>query len=431
MSAPLRIDVKGWCPGALQPMESGDGLIVRLRPKAGVFSLSEWSVLAEAAAEFGNSHLDLTRRANVQIRGINSETLPPLLARLDAAGLIDDSAAVEAVRNIMLSPLSGIDATETADLRSLALALAAALAREPDLFQLAAKFGFVLDGGGSASMQDDHADIRLLALDAMTLAIGFDSADETVWVGHAPIERAVEYVVRLARLFLHHRSPTVSRFRHLSDDRRHALVAAAAASLAPLPAAFTRVRADARRPIGLIAATGAAWVAGVGVPFGQITVDELSALIKPAAAAEAVEMRLSPWRILYVPCGSRAAAESVLACAEREGFPTQADTPLLRFAACPGAPWCRSAAGETRAVARGLAAAWPGALANRSIHLSGCRKGCAAPQPSHLTLVAEAGGFAVITNGRASDQPLARIDNAALSADPARLFSLLDGAGNA
>ena len=30
--------VKGWCPGAYQPMVSGDGLIVRIRPKFAEFS---------------------------------------------------------------------------------------------------------------------------------------------------------------------------------------------------------------------------------------------------------------------------------------------------------------------------------------------------------------------------------------------------------
>ncbi len=436
MSVPPRVDVKGWCPGALRPMDSGDGLVVRVRPRAGAFSLAEWALLAGAAAEFGNSHLDLTRRANVQIRGVTSETLPLLQARLDAADLIDDSAAAEAVRNIMLSPLTGLDVAEAVDLRPAALALADALARAPDLHLLAAKFGFVLDGGGTASMQNDRADIRLLALDAVTLAVGFDTSDETVWVGYGPVDRAVEYAVRLAQLFQCHGSPDGSpteagRVRHLADNRRRALVTAAARCLAPLPAGFTGLRADVLRPIGLIAGTGAAWVAGVGVPFGQMTVAEMTTLIEAAVAARAVEMRLSPWRILYVPCESRAAAESVLACAERQGFPTRTDAPLLRFAACPGAPRCSSAAGETRAVARGLADAWPNALSHITVHVSGCRKGCAAPHHSDLTLVAEDGGFAVITTGRAADQPLAYFDGAALASDPARLFSLLDGVGHA
>ena len=32
MSEPV---IRGWCPGALRPMESGDGWVVRIRPIAG------------------------------------------------------------------------------------------------------------------------------------------------------------------------------------------------------------------------------------------------------------------------------------------------------------------------------------------------------------------------------------------------------------
>ena len=32
---------KGWCPGALRPMRSGDGLIVRLRPSCGELSAAQ------------------------------------------------------------------------------------------------------------------------------------------------------------------------------------------------------------------------------------------------------------------------------------------------------------------------------------------------------------------------------------------------------
>ena len=28
-------EIKGWCPGALRPMQSGDGLVTRIRPPLG------------------------------------------------------------------------------------------------------------------------------------------------------------------------------------------------------------------------------------------------------------------------------------------------------------------------------------------------------------------------------------------------------------
>ncbi len=42
-------DVKGWCPGIIRPMASGDGLIVRVRPRCGAFSLETAAVLADLA----------------------------------------------------------------------------------------------------------------------------------------------------------------------------------------------------------------------------------------------------------------------------------------------------------------------------------------------------------------------------------------------
>ena len=63
-------EIKGWCPGARRPMPSGDGLIARVRPHGGCLPVTALEHLADAAARFGNGQIDLTRRANLQIRGI-------------------------------------------------------------------------------------------------------------------------------------------------------------------------------------------------------------------------------------------------------------------------------------------------------------------------------------------------------------------------
>ncbi len=122
-----RAPVRGSCPGALRPMESGDGLIVRVRPHAGRISLDVAAKLAEAAARFGNGEIDLTRRANLQIRGVTPETLEPLQQALDGLGLLDASAGAEATRNIVVSPLAGVDPTELINVTPLALDLEARL----------------------------------------------------------------------------------------------------------------------------------------------------------------------------------------------------------------------------------------------------------------------------------------------------------------
>ena len=86
--------VKGWCPGARRPMLSGDGLIVRVRPHGGSLPVAALSALADAASRFGNGQIDLTRRANLQIRGVTEQALEPLWDALASLDLLDDSAAM-------------------------------------------------------------------------------------------------------------------------------------------------------------------------------------------------------------------------------------------------------------------------------------------------------------------------------------------------
>jgi sulfite reductase beta subunit-like hemoprotein len=62
---------------------------------------------------------------------------------------------------------------------------------------------------------------------------------------------------------------------------------------------------------------------------------------------------------------------------------------MLRVIACPGAPACSSAWGETRALARRLSARL---APDRTLHVSGCSKGCASSEPADITIVHAADG---------------------------------------
>ena len=52
MTAPV---VKGYCPGALRPMMSGDGLVVRVRPFNGRLRRAQADGIATLAAAHGNA----------------------------------------------------------------------------------------------------------------------------------------------------------------------------------------------------------------------------------------------------------------------------------------------------------------------------------------------------------------------------------------
>ena len=86
-----RPDAKGWCPSAYVPMLTGDGLLVRIKPAYGRLTSTALLKLAELADEYGNGILDLTSRANLQIRGVSERNYPALLTSLKDNGLIRSS----------------------------------------------------------------------------------------------------------------------------------------------------------------------------------------------------------------------------------------------------------------------------------------------------------------------------------------------------
>ena len=162
--------VKGWCPGALRPMPSGDGLVLRVRPHGSRPTVEQALALAGLAEAHGNGLIDLGTRAHVQLRGLREDALPQVPAALAAPGLLDPDAETEARRNILTTPCR--EGPETPE---LVAALEPALADGP---ALPPKFGFAVDSGAAAVLGGDSADIRIergprgliLRADGMVLA---------------------------------------------------------------------------------------------------------------------------------------------------------------------------------------------------------------------------------------------------------------------
>src|SRR4051794_6241763 len=147
--------VKGWCPGALRPMQSGDGLVVRVRPFGGRLDAAQISGLAHLAERHGNGLVDVTSRANLQIRGVNETSHRLLLEGLAQLALLDLDADTESRRNILVTPFwRAGDATQ-----SLAAELEEALA--DSTLELPTKFGFAIDDGTSRVLAGDSADVRI------------------------------------------------------------------------------------------------------------------------------------------------------------------------------------------------------------------------------------------------------------------------------
>jgi precorrin-3B synthase len=385
MTGAATLAVRGWCPGAARPMASGDGLLVRLRPPRGALPVAGARALADAASRFGNGHIDLTRRAGLQLRGVTQATHPALLEALSSAGLWSSDAGPR----ILLSPLAGIDPGELVDLRPLANALA----RAPALQDVPPKFTITLDGGGLLSLAGEAADIRL---------------------------RAVARAGRPVIVITHSRHPGESR-----DPSARALEVAAWIPAFAGMTTFVEHHSDRRvsgegfthPPIGLVDLGAGRFAVGIAAPFGRIEAGQLALLAGRVEEAGAPDLRLSPWRALYAAVEGRACGEALVRAAASAGLIVDPGDPLLRIAACPGAPACPSASVDTRADARRLAG-----LVAGTVHVSGCAKGCARSEPADLVLVGTAGRYGIVRGGTARDAPVA-------FARPAELAALLAGEG--
>jgi len=411
---------KGWCPGALAPMLSGDGYIFRLRLTNGILSFERAKIFADLARRFGNGAFDLSARANLQMRGVPGEKIEALQDALRALGLLDANVRAEAVRNVVPSPLAGFDPSAPFDARPLVAALEALLSHEKTLHELPAKFGFSVDGGGRLPLDGVTTDIAFAAIPddptILDLRLGGQFA------GVVAPENLCAAAEGLARNFLRLRGP---------DRRMGALVERL--GLAPLLEGVAAVtpRASEAGVAGSDPAyekilgaqrCGAKSFVGGGLLFGRIEADALEFLAQQAQTFGAAELRLTPWRAILAVGLEPAAADQLAARLSVSGFLLDAQDSRLAFAACPGAPACPSARGDVRALALALAPHW--SAQGGRVHISGCAKGCALNAPA-VTFVAEGEGYALVEHGLAREKPSARgLDLAAMQA---RLISLAQG----
>jgi precorrin-3B synthase len=397
---------KGWCPGALKPMETGDGLLARVRAPRGRLSLDQAAALADAAIACGNGAIGLTARANLHLRGLSEATLADLHARLEDAGLIDADPEVERLRNIIASPLDDVDPEALLDLGPSVAALERRLTEDANLRRLPAKFSFVLDALGRLPLGDVEADIRFEASRDGALA-AFLAGDDALAARCAPVE-AGDVAARLGFAFL-----ALAGAGEAAPGRMRALVERTGASAVfaeahcqTMPSARSQRRAELRDMIG-VREFGAAFVIGAAAPFGEIEAARLKALIERARALGASGLRLTPWRAFLIIGLDRRGAESLVHLMTELGFIVDADDPRLRVAACPGAPACMHGHRSVRDDATRWAHLLPkgdGVI----VHVSGCAKGCARPNATAATLTATATGYDLILGARAGDPPVRR-----------------------
>jgi len=389
MSAPT---IRGWCPSAYKPMASGDGLVVRVKPPMGELTPVQARGLAGLAEQLGNGLIDLTSRANLQIRGVGDEGHADLIEGLGEVGLLDDDAGVEARRNIITDPFcSGEDRTTQDDtVRHLTEGL-----RDPEFARLPSKFGFVIDTGEERQLADVSGDIRIERGDGGLIV----RADGMVTGRPASNpEEATNLALDLTRWFIASRGVgTDGRGRmakHVASGARLPLSLSGDAvpnriATPPEPGPFQNGQL-------------------IGAAFGQLTPNDLFLLSEAASP-----LRITPWRMVFLPGLTKTDGLH-----DQTSLVITPNDPRLRVFACTGATGCPQATVKTRTIAHHLA---PHVPENATLHVSGCAKGCAHPNSATFSLVGRDGRFDLVRDGRPWDDPVRR------GIDPSQVVNLING----
>ncbi|MEU6326258.1 precorrin-3B synthase [Streptomyces sp. NPDC047049] len=446
---PLR-DRGDACPGALRLHQAADGHLARIRLPAGDLTVRQATALADAADLLGDGHLSLTSRGNAELRGLAEDCGGRLAALLRDAGLLP-SERHERIRNILASPLAGLDRHTPSDVRRWARELDALLCASESATALSGRFLFVLDDGrgdvaalgGDVSLLAERAGDEAGPAGGALLRVGDDPAALRIAGPDAP--RAA---LTAAEAFLTAAAASGSgawrvrelpdghglRARDVAEALRSAGIEAAYVAGAPAPGArtsppdapsfappygdsATAPYADSAAP-GIVEGPDGDRALSVLAPLGRLSVAQWRLLTAIAGADGSGALRLTPWRGIVLPGLPAATAPDRLAELTAAGLITDPASPWHRLGACTGRPGCAKSRTDVRADATAAVAAGttvpdeappgspplgvpvspegaPVSPLGVPVYWSGCERRCGHPHGTWVDVLATAEGYRV------------------------------------
>jgi precorrin-3B synthase len=391
------------CPGLLRIVPALDGGICRIKLAGGSITSDQARAVASAAQTCAHGVIEATNRGNLQIRGIGSGQ-QELIELLLTAGLGPKNPESDDVRNLMLSPLAGLDPHSLLDARPLAAQILGALESNPRLHDLSPKFALSLDGGEGLVMLDHPHDLWLSAMvldDKIMLGFGLAGCPgQDSPLAAVAVDQGLELVLAVLELFLDLARPDQVRMRHLLAE------ISAEQLLAKLQQRLgQRLRADAcvtgwRRAglpgaghLGIHAQQDSARVAiGAAPPLGRLDPVMLNAVAQLADEFGDSSLRLTPWQSLLLPNVARQQASLLLDRLQAAGLLCSPQLALSQMIACTGSAACAKGQADTKTDARRLAAQLQRSGVSRAVHLTGCPRSCAAAHIAGVTLLAVSPG---------------------------------------
>ena len=418
-----------------------DSFMLRLRIPGGILNSHQMRGLADIAEKWGARRADLTTRANIQIREIQPKNIVRVLHAVQTLGLTSRGSGADNIRNITITPTSGLDPRELYDVAPLAEALHHYILNTRDLYELPRKFNIAFDSGGSISALADTNDIGFQAVrigegKSVPGGLYFRVLLSGI-TGHRQFasdcglllrpEQTIAVAAAMIRVFIAHGDRSdrkKARLKYLID--RWGVEKFVAETEKRLAFPLQRLGAEECEPRAAIDRAGHIGVhpqkqvdlsyVGVSVPVGRLPVKQMRSVAAIADEFGSGELRLTVWQNLLIPnipTGRIAEAVGRLRDAKLD---CDAGAIVRGTVACTGNRGCRYAATDTKAHAVELAQRLDSRFSIMqpiNLHVTGCPHSCAQHYVGDIGLLGtrvqgEEGYQVVIGGGADTDRGLAR-----------------------
>ncbi|MGB3262821.1 MAG: precorrin-3B synthase [Microcoleus sp.] len=391
------------CPGLFYGSRARDGVLSRMRIPGGILTVPQCWSIANLVDRYSTGYLQITNRANLQIRELHSEIPPEVWQDLQELGLASRRVEVDPIRNMMASPTAGIDRQQLLDTRPLVKAWDDYLQTHPELAELSAKFSIGFDGGELVSIRNLRNDILLVAeRNSTNFEIVFClylNSNTGIIIEQS---QTILVLATLANIYLEYTKnrPRIDgkkpRLRHLLADwgvenylEKVETKLPFSLGRSAIELSEKAIEPNANLGIHRQQQSDFSYI-GIALPLGKLESKQLRNLANLAQNLASGTLRLTPWQNLLIsdiPNSQVSEVKQQIADLGLHSSATNLDSCLV---ACAGSSGCASAATDTQSHALTMAKDLAQKLTiDRSIniHFSGCEKSCAQHQPMDITLI--------------------------------------------
>lgn len=159
---PTDIDRMKWLGIYVSRPKTEGNLMLRVKIPGGMLNSEQARMLSDLSREYGRSLMDVTTRQSIQFHWIRVEMLPDIFKRLNSVGLSTIESAGDCPRNVIGSPIAGLDNEEFFDTGSIIRDLNGFFTNNREYSNLPRKFKISVCGNPYNSVNAEINDISFV-----------------------------------------------------------------------------------------------------------------------------------------------------------------------------------------------------------------------------------------------------------------------------